>query len=289
MLNAAVDGTIEFISRSGAGRAATFLAGGVQPRPTWLKLTRAGSTVTGSVSSNGQTWSIVGSTTVSGLAYAGLVDTSADTSQRNVSTFDSVAVITGSARASLVTGDIVIYAADLAEAGLHGSWQIANDSTSPNGIKLTTTNAGFSSANNPLAVPAHYVDVSFNASAETPYTVWLRLRALDNSAANDSVWLQFSDAQAGGSPIYTIGGTSGLLITLASDGTGSSLNRWGWQNGAYWLSQPSKLTFANSGQHTLRVQVREDGVQIDQVVLSPASYLTEAPGQLSGDQTIVPK
>ena len=32
MLNAAVDGTIEFISRSGTGSAATFLAGGVQQR-----------------------------------------------------------------------------------------------------------------------------------------------------------------------------------------------------------------------------------------------------------------
>ena len=92
MINAAVDGSIEFISRSGAGSAATFIAGGTQPRPAWLKLTRAGSRVTGSVSSNGQTWSIVGSTSVSGLAYTGLVVTSADVSERNVSTFDSVTV-----------------------------------------------------------------------------------------------------------------------------------------------------------------------------------------------------
>ena len=92
MINAAVDGSIEFISRSGAGSAAAYLAGGWQPRPTWLKLTRAGSTVTGSVSSNGQVWTVVGSTTVSGLTNTGLVVTSADVSVRNVSTFDSVAV-----------------------------------------------------------------------------------------------------------------------------------------------------------------------------------------------------
>jgi hypothetical protein len=288
MLNAAVDGSIELISRSAAGRAATFIAGGSQPRPAWLKLTRAGSLITGSVSRDGQYWSIVGSTTVSGLAHAGLVVTSADTSTRNVSTFDSVLVSTGSGPAVPV-GDVVIYASDVTQGGLHGSWQTASDSTSPNRIKLTTTNAGVTATSSPLASPTHYVDISFNAAAGTPYTVWLRLRALNNSASNDSVWLQFSDARAGGTPIYAIGSTSGLLITLATDGTGSGLNQWGWTNGAYWLSQTATVTFASSGQHTLRVQVREDGVQLDQIVLSPSLYLTEAPGQSSGDQTIVAK
>ena len=92
MLNSAVDGTIEFISRSSAGIAAAYLGGGSQPRPAWLRLTRAGSTVTASVSSNGQTWTVVGSTTVSGLVNTGLVVTSADVLVRNVSTFDSVTV-----------------------------------------------------------------------------------------------------------------------------------------------------------------------------------------------------
>jgi hypothetical protein len=34
---------------------------------------------------------------------------------------------------------------------------------------------------------------------------------------------------------------------------------------------------------------REDGVSIDQVVLSPATYLTRAPGALKNDTTILPK
>src|SRR5262249_13322796 len=49
------------------------------------------------------------------------------------------------------------------------------------------------------------------------------------------------------------------------------------------------VRFATTGSHTLRIQTREDGVQIDQVVLSPATYLTSAPGQPSNDATIVPK
>jgi Putative binding domain, N-terminal/Viral BACON domain len=92
MINAAVDGGIEFISRSSAGSAATYLGGGMQPAPAWLKLARVGSTVTGSVSRDGQVWTVVGSTSVAGLAYTGLVVTSADPALRNLSTFDAVTV-----------------------------------------------------------------------------------------------------------------------------------------------------------------------------------------------------
>ena len=35
--------------------------------------------------------------------------------------------------------------------------------------------------------------------------------------------------------------------------------------------------------------VREDGVQFDQIVLSPTTYLTSPPGGVSNDSTIVPK
>jgi hypothetical protein len=49
------------------------------------------------------------------------------------------------------------------------------------------------------------------------------------------------------------------------------------------------VTFPTSGSHTLRVQIREDGVQIDQIVLSPTNYLASAPGGPTNDTTIVPK
>jgi hypothetical protein len=39
----------------------------------------------------------------------------------------------------------------------------------------------------------------------------------------------------------------------------------------------------------MRIQVREDGVQIDQIVLSPETYFTAAPGGPSNDATIVQK
>ena len=83
--------------------------------------------------------------------------------------------------------------------------------------------------------------------------------------------------------------TSGLLVNLATDSTASSLSGWGWQNTAYWLSQATTITFPTTGTHTLRIQVREDGVQLDQIVLSPTTYVSSPPGPPTNDATIVPK
>jgi hypothetical protein len=123
----------------------------------------------------------------------------------------------------------------------------------------------------------------------TPYTLWLRLQALGNSKWNDSVRVQFSDAQAGGSAIYPMNSSSGWLVNLATDSTAASLNGWGRDDSAYWLSQTATVTLAVSGTHTLRIRVREDGVQFDQIVLSPSTYLDTSPGARTADSTIVPK
>ena len=185
--------------------------------------------------------------------------------------------------------EIVIYASDIPSANLRGSWSVASDPTSPNGVKLITTDSGAPTIDPPMAAPMHYVDVTFNAAAGTPYRLWLRIRALGDSKWNDSLWVQFSDALSGGSSIYPMNTTSGLNVNLATDAAAGSLNNWGWQNTAYWLSQPTTVTFASSGTHTMRIQVREDGVQLDQIVLSSSQYLSAAPGGPTNDTTIVSK
>jgi len=185
--------------------------------------------------------------------------------------------------------NIVVYASDIPADARHGAWAPAADTTAAAGTKLATPDSGFSAASAPVASPVHYFDVTFDADAGVPYTLWLRLQAQPASIDNDSLWVQFSDALASGTPIYPLNSTSGLLVNLATDGTGSSLRGWGWTHGAYWLSQPATLTFAASGTHTMRVQVREDGVQIDQVVLSPTTYVNAAPGPPTADATIVVK
>src|SRR6185295_12998091 len=64
-----------------------------------------------------------------------------------------------------------------------------------------------------------------------------------------------------------------------------SLKGWGWQDGAYWLNQTTTIKFATTGTHTIRVQTREDGVSVDQIILSSARYLTTAPGAPTNDPT----
>jgi len=184
---------------------------------------------------------------------------------------------------------VVIYASDIPASARHGSWSTATDGTAANSVKLVTSDTGVANTSTALASPADYIDVTFNATAGTPYTFWMRVAALNNSKFNDSLWVQFSDATVGGSPVYAMNTTSGLLVNLATDSTGTSISGWGWQNGAYWLSQATTVTFPTTGAHTLRIQVREDGVQFDQIVLSPSTYANAAPGPVANDSTIVQK
>jgi hypothetical protein len=186
--------------------------------------------------------------------------------------------------------DIVVYARDVTEFG--ESWELVNDPTAAGGSRLSSVNQGWSATEQPLADPTRYFDVSVQAQANVDYRVWARLSALDDNKYNDAVWLQFSGATAGGTPRYEIGTADGLLVNLATTSTATSLNGWGWADGAYWMSsavQPSILRFATSGSHQIRVQVREDGVSLDQIVLSPDTYLSSAPGNVTADTTIVSK
>jgi regulation of enolase protein 1 (concanavalin A-like superfamily) len=87
------NGSIEFMTRSVSGGSTTYLGGTTQAAPCWVRLARAGSTVTASVSADGATWRTVGTTAVGfGAAYVGLAVTSHDTTLRNAAAFDGVTV-----------------------------------------------------------------------------------------------------------------------------------------------------------------------------------------------------
>jgi subtilisin family serine protease len=181
--------------------------------------------------------------------------------------------------------DMVLHAAALPASARHGAWTLQADASAAGGADLATPDAGRPAASAPLASPADYFDVTFTAPAGIPYRLWLRLRATANSKWNDSVWVQFSDALVDGAPAWGINTTAAATINLENC-SNCGVAGWGWQDGAYWLPRPA-VTFSSSGTHTLRVQVREDGVQIDQIVLSPSTYLSSAPGQAMGDGTIL--
>src|SRR5512135_184361 len=97
--------------------------------------------------------------------------------------------------AAFAATDVVLYATDA--TNLHGNWALVSDSTAAGGQMLASTDLRSSWLNAPAAAPADYFEATFTADANTPYHLWMRLRAQKNSKNNDSAWVQFSDALDG--------------------------------------------------------------------------------------------
>jgi hypothetical protein len=132
--------------------------------------------------------------------------------------------------------------------------------------------------------------MTFNADAGKAYRLWIRGKAERNFYGNDSVYLQFSQSVSStGTPIYRTGTTSAITFVL-EDCSGCVLSGWGWNDNGYGTGVLGALIyFERSGPQTLRVQGREDGIYIDQIVLSAERYLTTAPGAPRSDATILPR
>jgi hypothetical protein len=129
--------------------------------------------------------------------------------------------------------------------------------------------------------------VSAPVEAGRDYRLWLRGKAEKDSALNDSVFVQFSAAiDTAGLPIYGIGTKTAAVINL-EDCIGCGVRAWGWQDNGRNRKFGTALRFAETGLQTIRIQTREDGFSIDQIVLSPTQYLTAAPGTLKNDSTIL--
>jgi hypothetical protein len=183
-------------------------------------------------------------------------------------------------------GDIVLHAwRTTSSAG----WPVVSDATAAGGRRLANANAGAAKLSAPLSAPAQFFDLTFAATGGVPYRLWIRGKATSNSWRNDSVYVQFSDSVTSeGAPIFRIGTTSATTITL-EDCTSCGLAGWGWQDNGGESSLGPPITFASSGTHTIRVQVREDGLSIDQIVLSARAFMNAAPGAFKNDGTIYPE
>ena len=87
-----------------------------------------------------------------------------------------------------------------------------------------------------------------------------------------------------------IGTTSSAEYNLENC-NGCGVSGWGWQDNAYGNGvTATKIYFNTTGSQTLRIQSREDGLSIDQIILSPNSstFLTASPGALKNDTKIYP-
>jgi len=188
------------------------------------------------------------------------------------------------------TKEVVLYAAPDGQIGGQ-LWTTIADASAAGGERLYNPNAGAPKATAPAANPESFVDVPFIADPTQVYKLWIRLKADGNNFANDSVWVQFRDSTtAAGVPAYRIGTTSGLAVNL-EECSGCGLAGWGWEDDGWGAVNQNGTTvrFPDGGLQFIRIQRREDGVSIDQVVLSSEKYLTTRPGSAKNDQTILPR
>jgi hypothetical protein len=113
------------------------------------------------------------------------------------------------------------------------------------------------------------------------------MRAESNSLSNDSIHLQFTNSvDQFNSPIMRIGSTASAEFVLQRGTGDTSISNWGWTDNG-WGSPGAPVYFAaaTNNVYTVRVQQREDGAIVDQIVLSPDTYYSNAPGASDNDST----
>jgi Big-like domain-containing protein len=220
--------------------------------------------------------SVDGNHTIEARAFDAAGNAASDL--RHISVTTSTPVVSPS-------GEIVLYAKNAST--IVGNWKVVADTQAAGGARMWNPDAGAAKLTTPLATPANYFELTFNAEAGRGYRIWIRGRADADYWGNDSVWVQFSGAVTPtGAPAYRIGTTEGTWLGI-EDCSGCGVLGWGWNDNGYGVLGPL-VYFAAAGTQTIRIQQREDGISLDQIVLSPQLYLTNAPGAPKQDGTILP-
>ena len=165
-----------------------------------------------------------------------------------------------------------------------GSWVIVSDSTAAGGSAMTTPVLNQNCHSTGLACELFPDDLSRQRGQA--YHLWIRGKAASNSYNHDSVYVQFSDSiTSSGAATERIGTASAAAVVLQGC-TGNPEQGWGWEDNG-WCGTGTNIHFQTTGTHTIRLQLRESGFAIDQIVLSPQTYLTAAPGSRTSNSTIL--
>jgi hypothetical protein len=180
--------------------------------------------------------------------------------------------------------EVVLYASEVVT--MAGNYKLLADSTAAGGYALWNQNRAPKKVTPKVfavsAAPSSYAEFTFFAEAGRPYQLWLRGRAESNDPTNDSVYVQFDGMAAA-----RIGTTAALTVNL-EDAASAGVSGWGWQDNGYGVGVlGAPVTFERTGLQKVRFQPREDGLMIDQIVVSPEQFRTTAPGALKDDTTIM--
>jgi len=179
-------------------------------------------------------------------------------------------------------GDIVLQPSSASVKA--GKWSVRSDSTAAGGKKIRHADGGATKLIVAAAKPKDYFELTFTANAKVPYRLWLHGRADGDDWDNDSVFVQFAGSvTASGQSVYRIGTTSATEINLEECKGCGLRTGWVWQDNGWGKGVlGSEIYFSKSGTQTLRVQTREDGLSIDQILLSPTAYRTRPPSGTIG-------
>nr|MBA3639302.1 PKD domain-containing protein [Acidobacteriota bacterium] len=202
-------------------------------------------------------------------------------------TFDgSRSSASGSAQYLWGFGDEIVL--DTSKMTTVGSrWQKVADGSAASGMAVENADFQQPKLTTALASPGSYVEATFRAAQGVPYRIWIRMRAASDAWTNDSIFVQFSGAvDASGNAVNRIGSTSAMGVVL-EEGGGAGVLGWGWADGGYGtLGDP--IYFNSTAEQRIRIQQREDGLRIDQIVISAAAFYQDGPGPTKQDNTVVP-
>jgi phosphatidylserine/phosphatidylglycerophosphate/cardiolipin synthase-like enzyme len=180
---------------------------------------------------------------------------------------------------------IVLWASNTPPANIHGNWSMLSDATASGGAALWNPDAGQAKIAPALAAPVNYFERTFAPQPGIPYHLWVRLRAQNNAFSNDSVHLQFTGSlDTNGFATWRIGTTSSAEVVVQNGPSDTSISGWGWSDNG-WGALGGNITFDAGGPQTVRVQQREDGAIVDEIVLSPDQFLSSSPGAHDNDTT----
>src|SRR5688572_15238634 len=170
-------------------------------------------------------------------------------------------------------GDIVLHAKRA--VNVTGAWSLVNDTTAAGGVRIANPDAGAPKLETAFASPRDYFELPFMAEPGRGYHLWIRSKAQNDSWRNDSAFVQFSGSvTSSGSAKFRIGTSSAAMYSL-EEGSGAGTSGWGWQDNGYGYGILGEPIYFTGTWQTLRVQAREDGISIDQIVLSPVAYATK--------------
>jgi hypothetical protein len=177
------------------------------------------------------------------------------------------------AAASPASRDVIVQASSLPKTAL-SEWLFINDPLSPGGKLVGTINTGGDMDPPPEEDP--HVIFKIKVEGGVPYRCWVHMKVgtpKGLSKAN-KLWLQFSKAVDAKGKETLKPGSESFLTAL-----GPSTPGWSWVPclAAGDQAPGALVTFKGGGEITVRVQAGMEGVGFDQLVLSPARFLDQAP------------